>query len=61
MLVTTPQIARAHDLDSLTLHATVRGETLERVREFKLLGTWVSDDLKWTCNVKNIASSCYAM
>ena len=38
---------------------TVKGQTLERVRTFKLLGAWLNENLKWTDHVKELVSSCH--
>ena len=50
-----------HGLDAMVPDVTVKGQTLERVKEFKLLGTWISDNLKWTNHVKYLVSSCYSV
>lgn len=61
MVITTPQMSRVHGLDAMVPDVTVKGQTLERVNEFKLLGTWISDNLKWTNHVKYLVSSCYSV
>ena len=38
---------------------TVKGQTLERVRTFKLLGTRLNENLKCTDHVKKLVSSCH--
>ena len=38
---------------------TVEGQTLERVKTFKLLGTRLNENLKCTDQVKKLASSCH--
>ena len=38
---------------------TVKGQTLESVRTFKQLGTWLNENLKWPDRVKEIVSSCH--
>ena len=38
MVITTPQMSRVHRLDAMVPDVTVKGPTLERVKEFKLLG-----------------------
>ena len=35
---------------------TVKGQTLESVRTFKLLGTWLNENLKWPDHVKELVS-----
>ena len=37
----------------------VKGQTLESVRTFKLLGTWLNENLKWPDHVKELVSSCH--
>lgn len=38
---------------------TVKGQTLESVRTFKLLATWLNENLKWPDYVKELVSSCH--
>ena len=61
MLVTTQQMSRTHGLGEITPPLTVKDKTLERVRTFKLLGTWLNEHLKWSDQVKHLASSCYGV
>ena len=61
LLVTTPQMSRVHKLDSVTPSVKVNGVALERVKEFKLLGIWITENLKWTCHIKKLVSSCYGI
>ena len=39
------QMSRAHDLSNVIPSLTVKGQTLKRVRTFKLLGTWLNENL----------------
>ena len=59
MLITTQQIPRIHDLNNVIPSLNVNGQTLERVRTFKLLGTWRKEHFKWTDHVKELVSSCH--
>ena len=59
MLITTQQIPRIHDLSNVIPSLNVNGQTLERVRTFKLLGTWRKENFKWTDDVKELVSSCH--
>jgi hypothetical protein len=59
MLTTTSHMSRVHGLDAVVPNIKVKGQMLEKVKEFKLLGTWFSDNLKWGCHIKHLTSSCY--
>ena len=59
MLVTTRQMSRAHDLNDYTPPLSLKNKTVDRVDRFKLLGTLLSEDLKWTEHVNNVTSSCF--
>ena len=59
MLITTQQIPRIHDLGNVIPSLNVNGQTLERVRTFKLLGTWRKENFKWTDHLKELVSSCH--
>jgi hypothetical protein len=61
ILITTSQMSRVHGLDAVVPNIKVKGQMLEKVKEFKLLGTWFSDNLKWGCHIKHLTSSCYAV
>ena len=54
-------MSRVHGLDAVVPNIRVKGQMLEKVKEFKLLGTWFSDNLKWGCHIKHLTSSCYAV
>ena len=59
ILICTRQMLRTHDVRDVTPLLTIMNQLLERVENFKLLETWVSEDLKWSHHVKKPASSCY--
>ena len=52
---------RVHGLDAVVPNIKVKGQMLEKVKEYKLLGTGFSDNLKWGCHIKHLTSSCYAV
>ena len=52
-------MSKVHSLDGCTPPLTLKDRTVDRVQHFKLLGTWLSEDLKWTEHVNQITSSCY--
>ena len=37
----------------------MKDQTVDRVEKFKLLGTWLSKDIKWTEHVNKVTSSCH--
>ena len=59
MHVSTQQMSRTHSLGGFTPPLTIKDQTLERVKNFKLLGTCFGEDLKWTYHVEELVSSCY--
>ena len=61
MLITTSKMSRVHGLDTVVPDIRVKARAIEKVEEFKLLGTWFSDNLKWGCHIKHVTSSCYAV
>ena len=61
MLITTSKMSRVHGLDTVVPDTRVKAQTIEKVEEFKLLGTWFRDNLKWGCHIKHVTSSCYAV
>ena len=61
MLVTSPQMSRIHDLGEIVPPVVVKGRKLNRVKIFKLLGTWFNEHLKWSDHVKKVVSSCYGV
>lgn len=59
MIITTRQMSKAHSLDGIIMPHIIKGKALDGVRNFKLLGTWISEDLKWTYEINQVVSSCY--
>ena len=47
--------------DGYTPPLTLKDKTVDRVKKFKLLGTWLSENFKWTKHVDEVTSSCYKM
>lgn len=58
-LVITPQMSCFHELGTLTPTLKLQDQILDRVDKFKLLGTWLAEDFKWTHHVNQVTSSCY--
>ena len=61
MLLTTSQMSKAHNLGEFTPTLSVGGKAVEKVKTFKLLGTWINENLKWSDHVKHVLSSCYGV
>ena len=61
MLVTTQHILRVHNLGEFTPSLILKDQSLERVGTFKLLGKWLSEDLKWSHHVKELVPACYGV
>ena len=61
MVVSTQPLSRANNLGSYIPSVTVTGKNLERVPSFKLLGTHISENLKWDEQTKQTISSCYGV
>ena len=61
MLVTTRQMSRMHDLGDYTPPLSLKNKIVDRVDRFRLLGTLLSQDLKWTEHVNNVTSSCFGV
>ena len=61
MRITTPQMSRVHGLGEIVPLMVAKGQNIERVTTFKLLGTWFNEHLKWSDNVKHVVSSCYSV
>ena len=61
MLISTPQIARAHSLQECDLRLTISGKPLECVRLSELLGVYLSDHLKWDDHISQLSKSCYGV
>ena len=41
-------------------HITLNGKVIETVKEMKLLGTIITDDMKWTKNTKYLVKRAYS-
>ena len=54
-------MSRAHDLDDSTPPLSLKNKTVDKVERFKLLGTLLREDLKWTEHVNNVTSSCFGV
>ena len=61
MLLTTPQMSKLHNLEEFIPPLSAGGQAVEKVKTFKLLGTWINDNLKWSDHVKYVLSSCYGV
>ena len=51
---------KGHGLETCSLNLTVNGKRLERVSNFRLLGTQVNQHLDWKEEINSKISSCYA-
>ena len=47
------------DVDGYTPPLTLKDKTVDRVEKFKLLGTWLSENIKWKEHVNEVTSSRY--
>ena len=61
MVIATKHMSKVHNRDGYTPSLTLKDKTVHRVEKFKLLGTWLSEDLKWTEHVNAVTSSCYKL
>jgi len=61
MLITTRQMSRVHDLGDYTPPLSLKNKLVDKVDRFRLLGTLLSQDLKWTEHVNNVTSSCFGV
>ena len=59
MLISTPQMARVHNLDDCSVPVACRETSLERITCTKLLGVQLDQNLKWNDHVKSLLTSCY--
>ena len=59
MMFSTRQMFTRRNLSSFPLLLSVGGKDLERVKNTKLLGVHLNENILWDENVKNLASSCY--
>ena len=60
MLLSTPQLARVHNLEDHQVNLTANGQMLERVTTTHLLGTELQQNLDWNSDTNTKISSCYA-
>ena len=59
-MLSSAQMSRAHGLETRSLNLTINGKRLERVSDFRLLGTQVNQHLNWKEEINLKISSCYA-
>ena len=59
MVNPTEQMSKVNNLDGSTPPLTLKDKTVDRVMKFKLLGTWLSENVAWTEHVNNVTSSWY--
>ena len=61
MVIATWQTSRAHNLglSTYTPPIKLKNKCIERVDNFKLLGTWLNENLTWANHNNNIVPSCY--
>ena len=59
MVDPTEQMSKVHNLDGSTPPLTLKDKTVDRVMKFKLLGTWLSENVAWTEHVNEVTSSWY--
>ena len=59
MILSTPQMSRAHHLDEYDPNIAVSGYKLERIKSCKLLGVHINEHLKWDDHIKHTVSRCY--
>ena len=59
MLISTPQMARVHNLDVCSVPVACREISLARITCTKLLGVHLDQNLKWNEHVKSLLTSCY--
>ena len=57
--LSTPQMARVHNLDVCSVPVACREILLERITRTKLLGVQLDQNLKWNEHVKSLLTSCY--
>ena len=60
MMLSSAQMSRPHGLKTSSLDLTVDGKRLERVSNFRLLGTQVNLHLNWKEEINLKISGCYA-
>ena len=60
MMLSSAHMSRAYGLETSSLDLMVDGKRLERVSNFRLLGTQVNQHLNWKEEINLKISSCYA-
>ena len=55
----TKQISKMRNPDGYTPLLTLKDKTVDRVKKFKLLGTWHRENFKWTEHAYEVTPSCY--
>ena len=60
MMLSSDQMSRANGLETCSLNLTVNGNRLERVSNFRLLGTQVNQHLNWKEEINSKFCSRYA-
>ena len=59
MVISTKQMSKMNNPDGYTLLLTLKDKTVDRVKKFKLLGTWHRENFKWTEHAYEVTPSCY--
>ena len=54
-------MSRVHDLGDYTPPLSLKNKLVDKVDRFRLLGTLLSEDFKWTEHVNNVTSSCFGV
>ena len=54
-------MSRVHDLGDYTPPLSLKNKIVDRVDRFRLLGTLLGQDLKWTEHVNNVTSSWFGV
>lgn len=61
MVNPTEQMSKVNNLDGSTAPLTLKDKTVGRVMKFKLLGTWLSENVAWTEHVNEVILSWYRL
>ena len=61
MVIATCQMSRSHNLglSTYTPPIKLKNKCIERVDNFKLLRTWLNENLTWANHINNIVPPCY--
>ena len=59
-MLSSTQMSRARGRETCSLNLMVNGKRLERVSNFRLLGTQVNQHLNWKEEINSKISSCHA-